>query len=135
MRFAVPDFKLWCTNYISGNNEFFNWYRRTYLDNNTAHYKTNALVFTGMLYNWGHKMAYDYESLVERLSATGFTNIRPAFWGTSEKIPNMASLEEPQNERRVESLVVECIKPSEGGHSTRSRALGAIRNNSREPAS
>ena len=85
MRFAVPDFELWCANYVSGNSEFFNWYRGAYLNNNTLHYKTNALVFMGMLYNWGHRMAYDYNSLVERLDTTGFTKIRRAYWGTSEK--------------------------------------------------
>jgi predicted SAM-dependent methyltransferase len=109
MRFAVPDFNLWCSNYISGNTKFFNWYRNAYLDDN-PHYKTNAQVFMGMLYNWGHKMAYDYGSLVERLGTIGFTNIRRADWGTSEKIPNIASLEDPQSVRRPESLVVECTK-------------------------
>jgi predicted SAM-dependent methyltransferase len=110
MRFAVPDFELWCGNYVSKNSEFFNWYRSIYLGNNTIHYKTNALVFMGMLYNWGHRMAYDYGSLVERLGTTGFTKVRRADWSTSEKIPNIASVEEPKSERRVESLVVECTK-------------------------
>jgi predicted SAM-dependent methyltransferase len=110
MRFAVPDFELWCGNYVSGNSEFFNWYRSVYLHNNTLHYKTNALVFTGMLYNWGHRMAYDYGSLAERLFTTGFTKIRRADWATSEKIPNIASVEEPESQRRIESLVVECTK-------------------------
>jgi len=112
MRFAVPDFNLWCSNYISGNNEFFNWYRKAYLSDNTLHYKTNALVFMGMLYNWGHRMACDYESLTERLVTIGFTKIRRADWGISEKIRNIALFEEPQSQRRVESLVVECTKQS-----------------------
>ena len=110
MRFAVPDFELWCGNYVSGNSEFFDWYRNTYLNNNTPHYKTNALVFMGMLYNWGHRMAYDYTSIVDRLDATGFTKICRADWGTSEKIQNIALVEELKSERRVESLVVECTK-------------------------
>ncbi|MFN5854789.1 MAG: hypothetical protein ACK456_02625 [Pseudanabaenaceae cyanobacterium] len=35
MRFAVPDFALWCNNYISGKMEFFNWYREAYLSSTT----------------------------------------------------------------------------------------------------
>jgi len=110
MRFAVPDFELWCGNYVAGNSEFFNWYRSTYLNNNEQHYKTNALVFMGMLYNWGHRMAYDYPSLVERLGTTGFTKIRRADWAVSGKISNIASVEGLESERRMESLVVECTK-------------------------
>jgi predicted SAM-dependent methyltransferase len=114
MRFAVPDLKLWCTNYLSQKNEFFDWYREAYLENNKVRYRTNAAVFMGMLYNWGHKMAYDYESLLALLSDAGFTNVRRAEWGLSEKIPSILSVEGPTSPRRLESLVIECNKGGAG---------------------
>jgi len=114
MRFAVPDFRLWCTNYLSEKNDFFDWYRQAYLSGNKVHYKTNASVFMGMLYNWGHKMAYDYESLSVLLNDAGFTNIRRAEWGVSDNISDILSVEGPTSQRRFESLVIECAKAVSG---------------------
>jgi predicted SAM-dependent methyltransferase len=62
MRFALPDFELWCANYVSGNSVFFHWYRSAHLRNNSMRYKTNALVFMGSLYNWGHKLDFGHFS-------------------------------------------------------------------------
>ena len=110
MRFAVPDFRLWCTNYLTGKNDFFDWYRQTYLADNKVRYKTNASVFMGMLYNWGHRMAYDYESLSVLLTRAGFANVKHAEWGTSDNIPEISSVESATSHRRLESLVIECTK-------------------------
>jgi predicted SAM-dependent methyltransferase len=114
MRFAVPDFKLWCTNYLSGKNDFFDWYRQAYLADDKVRFRTNASVFAGMLYNWGHKMAYDYESLSALLNDAGFTNVRRAEWGISGDISDILSVEGPSSQRRVESLVIECNKAVSG---------------------
>jgi hypothetical protein len=117
MRFAVPDFELWCTNYVSGKNDFFDWYRQAHLADDKARYKTNAAVFTGMLYNWGHKMAYDFESLAALLNDAGFTNVRRAEWGISGHIPDILTVEGPASPRRRESLVIECTKAVAGSQS------------------
>ena len=110
MRFAVPDLRLWCTNYLSGKDDFFDWYRQTYLTGDKVRYRTNASVFMGMLYSWGHKMAYDYESLSALLVDAGFTSVRRAEWGIGENFPGLLSVEGPTSERRFESLVMECTK-------------------------
>lgn len=112
MRVALPDMELWCRNYMSGNTEFFEWYRQTNLD---GHYpnqrnETNGMVFCANFYNWGHRMAYDYESLLVRLGQIGFVDTRRAAWGDSEVVPHM-SLFEPRDSNYIrESLVVECRK-------------------------
>jgi predicted SAM-dependent methyltransferase len=109
MRFALPDFGLWCENYVSNNVAFFDWYRQTYLNNDFSRFKTNASVFTAMLYNWGHRNSYDFQALSALLSAAGFVNIQRVEWGVSSKIPSMQSIED-ENPRRFESLVIECVK-------------------------
>jgi len=110
MRFAVPDLRLWCANYLSGKDEFFDWYRDAHLMGDKARYATNASVFMGMLYNWGHKMAYDYESLSALLLDAGFADVRRAEWGVSGNLPDILSVEGPASERRFERLVMECTK-------------------------
>jgi predicted SAM-dependent methyltransferase len=68
LRLAVPDFGLWCGNYVSENDEFFDWYRESYLQSNKAAYPTRASVFMGMMYKWGHKMSYDWDTVLAILS-------------------------------------------------------------------
>ena len=109
MRFAVPDFSLWCNNYMSDNVDFFDWYRKTYLGDNLLRYKTKAAVFMGMLYNWGHKMSYDFETLLLLLNDAGFKHTQRIDWGKSGRISNIGSIED-LNPRRFESLVIECLK-------------------------
>ena len=109
MRFALPNFQLWAENYLSNNTEFFNWYRSTYLGSDVSRFRTNASVFTAMLYNWGHRNSYDFETLTHLLEDAGFTNVQRVDWGVSDKIPAMETIED-QNPRRFESLVIECIK-------------------------
>ena len=112
MRLAVPDMELWCRNYISGDSEFFDWYRKTNLD---PHYpnqrnETNGMVLCANFYNWGHRMAYDYDSLLVRLSQIGFVDIRRAAWGDSEALPRISFFEPAESDYIRESLVVQCRK-------------------------
>ncbi len=110
MRFAIPDFRLWCTNYINNNKEFFSWYKSNYLPDNEYHFHTSAQIFTGMLYNHGHQMAYDYESIYAILSKIGFKKIELGHWGNSHHFENLESLEAPGSQRKIESLIIECHK-------------------------
>lgn len=110
MRFAVPDFRLWCQNFINGDSDFFSWYRSNYLINGSDYFHTDAQVFTGMLYNHGHQMAYDFESLFFLLEKIGFTDIKIAVWGQSLFFEDLELLENLQNQRKVESLIIECRK-------------------------
>lgn len=111
MRFAVPDFELWCKNYILEKDDFFEWYEDNYLGPWWETHHERALIFSGMLFNWGHKMAYDFSSLSARLAEVGFVEITRGDWGFSHRIDSISSLEKPHARRGVESLVVECVKP------------------------
>lgn len=119
MRIVVPDFELWCQSYIRCDTEFFNWYKKTYLGEKDGRYKTKAQIFTGMLYNWGHMMAYDYETLEILLYEYKFTNVKRCAWGVSEAIADIHDVEN-DNPRKVESLLLECTK---GKNSFLSRLL------------
>ena len=110
MRFAIPDFQLWCTNYINNNKEFFSWYKSNYLPDDEYHFHTSAQIFTGMLYNHGHQMAYDYESICSILSKVGFKNIEQGRWGNSNYFENLEILEAVGSQRKIESLIIECHK-------------------------
>lgn len=112
MRFAVPDLELWCQNYVSRKTDFFDWYRKTYLGSWWETHQENAMVFSGMLFNWGHKMAYDFQSLSARLAEIGFADITRMEWGVSQRVQSLCVLESVDSERRIESLVVECRKPA-----------------------
>lgn len=110
MRFALPDFRLWCTNYVNGNQNFFAWYRNNFLPEHEYHYHTHSQIFTGMLYNHGHQMAYDFESLSSLLAKIGFKDIQVGQWGSSPNFEELESLESSNSERRLESLIIECRK-------------------------
>ena len=113
MRFALPDLKIWCDNYVANNKIFFQTYKSQYdfgLEDSWKEYKSKGHVFSSMLYNWGHKMAYDFESLEDKLSKIGFKNINSANWGESNLIPSILELEPLQSDRKFESLVIECKK-------------------------
>lgn len=110
MRFAVPDFRLWCKNYLDRDLDFFSWYRKNYLNENSDYFHTNAQVFTGMLYNHGHKMAYDFESLSFLLSKVGFDDIQICRWGQSLFFDGLGHLEDVNSQRKLESLIIECHK-------------------------
>jgi len=110
MRFAIPDFRLWCSNYIEGKTEFFDWYRNNFLPADDYHYHTPAQIFTGMLFNHGHQMAYDFDSLKWLLTKIGFKNIEIGVWGESLHFEQLHLLEETSSHRRNESLIIECHK-------------------------
>jgi predicted SAM-dependent methyltransferase len=110
MRLAVPDFGLWCTNYAAGEDAFFDWYRRTYLDDDRKRYGSRGAVFAAMLFKWGHRMAYDFDALSARLTTAGFVDVTRCDWGVSSALAAISAVELAGDDRRLESLVVECRK-------------------------
>jgi len=109
MRLAVPDFRLWCQNYVAANKEFFEWYRNAFLNWWTP-YHNHATIFGGMLYNYGHQMDYDCDSLCSLLSLIGFTDIQQQEWGEGDGFPALSTLESQDSFRKFESLVLQCSK-------------------------
>ena len=110
MRFALPDFYLWCTNYVNKNKTFFDWYRTNYLPVDKYHFHTSAQIFTGMLYNHGHQMAYDFDSISLLLEKIGFKDICLGTWGFSDFFEDLGALEAKESQRRHESMIIECQK-------------------------
>jgi SAM-dependent methyltransferase len=107
MRILVPDLELWINAYATGNEFFFNEYRKV-LDNDI--YVTNGAIFMGMLHNHGHKCGYDYKSLKWVLEYVGFTNIVRTLYADSS-IENIEDLEPMIPIKIMESLCLECEKP------------------------
>lgn len=110
MRFALPDFRLWCENYVNSKNDFFSWYRKSYLPDDEYHFNSNAQIFTGMLYNHGHQMAYDFETVSSLLAKIGFKEINLGVWGESTFFEELELLEGQDSKRKIESLIIECQK-------------------------
>jgi hypothetical protein len=110
LRVLVPDLELWSKNYVYGNQFFFDEYRRIGLENNKDLYPTNGAVFMGMLHNHGHKMGYDFETLVSVLSRSGFEKIRRTLVQDSD-LPDIQTVEPYFPGKALETLCVECYKP------------------------
>jgi hypothetical protein len=83
---------------------------RNYLPDDEYHFHSNAQIFTGMLYNHGHQMAYDFETISIILSKIGFVNINLGIWCESAFFEELTLLEGHDSQRRIESLIVECQK-------------------------
>jgi len=110
MRFALPDFHLWCSKYINEDQIFFDWYRMNFLPEDEYHFQTRSQIFTGMLYNHGHQMAYDFKSISLLLNKIGFRDVVVKEWGVSEQFEGLELLEASDSMRKDESLVIECVK-------------------------
>lgn len=63
-----------------------------------------------MLFNHGHQMAYDFESISWLLKKIGFRDITVGVWGESLHFEQLQLLEAKDSQRRNESLIVECHK-------------------------
>lgn len=111
LRILVPDLELWARNYITGNQFFFDEYRRVGLSDDKSMYPTNGSVFMGMLHNHGHKMGYDFETVSCMLERSGFHKIRRTMVQDSD-LPDIATVEPYFPVKALESLCVECYKPS-----------------------
>jgi SAM-dependent methyltransferase len=111
LRILVPDLELWSKNYINGNQFFFDEYRRIGLADDKDLYPTNGSIFMGMLHNHGHKMGYDFETLTNILQSTGFHHIRRTMVQESD-LPDIAVVEPYFALKALESLCVECYKPT-----------------------
>ena len=110
MRVLVPDLELWINAYYQNNKFFFEQYRK-YGGIDSSIYRTNGSIFMGMLHNHEHKCGYDYESLEWMLSHVGFLDINKTLYGDST-IEDIAIIEPLDPIKIMESLCVECIKPS-----------------------
>jgi hypothetical protein len=110
MRVVVPDLELWINHYRAGNMDFFAAYRRAALADDARTYRTKGAIFMGMLHNFGHRFAYDFETLRYVLEEAGFTGIRRTRFREG-RMPDLLAAEPDWGLRAIESLCVECEKP------------------------
>ena len=100
LRVAVPHVWRYAESYVNDPD-------RTYIHSVRPGHPTALLAFQQIFYGYGHRMAYDSETLSYVLRRAGFTAIRERPFGETD-LPNLADSEN----RRLESLYVECRKPA-----------------------
>lgn len=108
LRVTCPDLGLWIDQYVKKKDDYFNQYKEIFLRGDFE-LKTNGQVFMNTLYDWSHKWAYDYESLMDLIRRAGFIEIKQSSLHQS-KIENISDIEPSQVGRVMETLYVEAIK-------------------------
>ena len=123
VRIICPDIKKWiCKLYEKNDDNFFEIYRKAldidYYENELYTQQHNMVtrsqVFNSMIFNWGHKWMWDFESLKLELTKIGFNKINRV----SKSVGEMEDLLIIENRlspdkiyaRDLESLYVEAIK-------------------------
>ena len=123
LRIICPDIKLWISKiYERNDDKFFDVYRKTldidYFENEVYteqhNLVTRSQIFNSMIFNWGHKWMWDFESIDLELTKIGFNSINKV----SKSVGKLEDLDIIENTlspdkieaRDLESLYVEAIK-------------------------
>ncbi len=123
LRIVCPDIMIWIDKvYNAKDIEFFETYKNAididYWENSVYNVKdkikTNTQVLNSMIYNWGHKWMWDFESLKTELESVGFDSIEQMEHLKSnipiiEKIETRLSNDKIET-RNLESMFVEAKK-------------------------
>ena len=121
LRIICPDIMIWINKIYKGTDESF---FKTYKDSLDVPYwenyiypikdkiKTNTQVLNSMIYNWGHKWMWDFESLKTELESIGFGSIQQmehlkTNYNRIKEIETRLSSDTIEA-RNLESLFVEC---------------------------
>lgn len=124
IRIVCPDVSIWIEKiYKNKDKKFFSEYKKSldedywenYLYKERDYLKTNIQIFNSMIYNWGHKWMWDFESLKLELEEVGFTNVKKC----KQSEGNLYDLENIENvlpsekikQRNLESIFIEASKP------------------------
>ena len=123
MRTVCPDVKIWAEKlFKSEDDEFFETYHKMldidYWENYIYHehktLKTPSQIFNAMIYNWGHKWMWDFDSLYHELKLVGFTEIKKVSHlnGQMDGISVIENILSPDKikARNMESIYIEAIK-------------------------
>ena len=124
LRIVCPDIMIWIDKvYNAKDVEFFEIYKNAidvdFWENSVYNVKdkvkTNIQVLNSMIYNWGHKWMWDFESLKTELESVGFGSIEQMEHLKSnipiiEKIETRLSNDKIEA-RNLESMFVEAKKP------------------------
>lgn len=125
IRIVCPDVSIWIEKiYKNKDKKFFSEYKKSldedywenYLYNQKDYLKTNIQIFNSMIYNWGHKWMWDFESLKIELEEVGFTNVKKCkhLEGNLYDLKNIENVlpSEKIKQRNLESIFIEASKPS-----------------------
>lgn len=125
IRIVCPDMSIWIEKlYKNKDNNFFNHYKKmldidyfeNYIFQEQKNIQTNMQIFNSMIFNWGHKWMWDFESLQIELQKLGYIDIKKHSFlkgnlGELSHIENMLSGDKIES-RNLESLFVEATKPN-----------------------
>ena len=121
IRIVCPDVSIWIEKiYKNKDKKFFSEYKKSldedywenYLYKERDYLKTNIQIFNSMIYNWGHKWMWDFESLKTELESIGFGSIQQmehlkTNYNRIKEIETRLSSDTIEA-RNLESLFVEC---------------------------
>jgi predicted SAM-dependent methyltransferase len=109
IRLTFPDMELWINNYYENDLKFFERYRSLSLPGEKAVAVTKGEIFMSQVHGWGHKWAYDFESMRHILEKAGFTQIgrKKVF---ESLIPEIKDIEPGPEGRLLETGYVEAVK-------------------------
>ena len=108
-RIVVPDLEVYCRGYLNYHDNFLSQYRDIDSDIQTNLYETRGSIFISQFYEHGHKMVWDFETLLVTLEKIGYKNIKRTACRESD-FPDLPHLETTDTFRVSESLYVECEK-------------------------
>jgi predicted SAM-dependent methyltransferase len=121
LRIICPDIMIWVNKIYKGTDvNFFQTYKDSldvdFWENSVYHIKdkvkTNTQVLNSMIFNWGHKWMWDFESLKMELESVGFGSVEQmehlkSNIGRIEEIETRLSKDKIEA-RNLESMFVEC---------------------------
>ena len=108
-RIVVPDLEKYCRSYLNRQDDFLMHYQKTLSVEQFKDYVTSGALFISQLYEHGHKMGWDFETLCETLKKAGFKNIERQEFSKGD-FPDLEKLEIGDLFRVEESMVIECEK-------------------------
>ncbi|HJZ23925.1 MAG TPA: methyltransferase domain-containing protein [Candidatus Babeliales bacterium] len=104
VKLEVPDLNLWICKYYENDEKFFkNFYR---LIKSFPNFKTKGEIFAGQIFGYGHKWAYDSDSLRDLLQRAGFANITQKKYGDS----SIFKIEPPESLRKIRKIETICFE-------------------------
>lgn len=124
-RIVCPDISIWIKKLYSENDDlFFREYKKmldidyweNYVYDELDNIQTKYQIFNSMLFNWGHKWMWEFESLKLELEKVGFENIKKCNFlegnlGELNHIENILSPDKIEV-RNMESIYIEATKPN-----------------------
>ena len=113
IRLTCPDLELWARRYLEDDRDFLERYaeltRERREDQGLPPPRTRGQIMMSQVHGWGHRWAYDEESLRDLLERTGFGEVSRRDHHRSA-LPDVELLEPSTPTRLLETLYVEAVR-------------------------